>query len=508
MTKPFINDHGDWLGLIAFFVNCLMITAVAGMMHRAKARADAAKKQAEAANHAKSMFLANMSHEIRTPMNAVLGFAQLLEHDPSLTPQSRNKVSNIMKNGEHLLTIINDVLEMSRIESGRIELRPLPMDLHDLLHDVATVFGLRAEEKGLAFAIDYSANLPHYIEADPGKLRQILINLLGNAIKFTRYGAIELNAFLIGNNIAIEVRDTGIGISPEDQAKLFHPFERTAIAEQAVGGTGLGLAISRKYAHLMGGDISITSSVGEGSTFRLEFPATIVPDALKPETMPSRLTRLSPGQGDIGILIVDDTAANRELLRKTLEPLGFIVSEAADGKEAIERVRRRIPHIVLMDMVMPGIDGIRATGILRKSYPAEPLAIIGISASAFEEDKQKFLHAGANAFIAKPFREQDLLELIASHAKVSFEREPARTENPETLLAEADVDLSVLHPDVVRELREAADNLDLKKVNEIIALITKDHPHLGAGITAIGAGFHFDKIVTLCQNAFTGDAYE
>ena len=390
-----------------------------------------ARDSANAANQVKSMFLANMSHEIRTPMNAVLGFAQLLERDPSLSPMARHKVATIMKSGEHLLSIINDILEMSRIEAGRVELNNQSLDLFTLLEDLAVMFRLRAEEKKLSFTLDFAKDLPRYIVADLGKLRQVLINLLGNAVKFTKQGFIILRSLSAGNDrIAIEVQDTGIGISPAEQEKLFHPFERTHSGEQAAGGTGLGLAISLKYAHLMGGEISVKSQVSEGSCFRFEFLAPMTSVLPVSEKATRRVIALAPGQGNIRVLVVDDQSTNRELLRGMLEPLGFIVDEACDGENAIIMANFNLPRIILIDLVMPVMNGIEATQILRKTCLSESTAIIGISASVFEEVKQNFLKAGINAFIAKPFREQDLFEILTRHAGVEFETEAIRSETP------------------------------------------------------------------------------
>jgi len=379
------------------------------------------RNQAEAANRAKSVFLANMSHEIRTPMNAVLGFSQLLERDPSLSPSAKDKVATIMKSGEHLLSIINDILEMSRIEAGRIEARPQAIDLHELLDDLAAMLRLRAEEKGLTFTQERAAGCPHYILSDLGKVRQVLINLLGNAIKFTVKGSIVLRATGVGaDRVAIEVADTGIGIAAKEMERLFSPFERTLSGEQAASGTGLGLAISREYAHLLGGEISVTSTAGAGSCFRFEFSAP--PTALRPEiTGPSRRVKaLAPGQGEIRVLVVDDQPSNRKLLGAILEPLGFVVDMADEGGKAIDLARQRPPDIVLMDLVMPGMDGAETSKILRASLAKESLTIIGISASTFGKERQYFLDSGINAFIAKPFREQELFDLFTRHAGVQF----------------------------------------------------------------------------------------
>ncbi len=379
---------------------------------------------ANAANQAKSVFLTNMSHEIRTPMNAVLGFAQLLQRDASLSPESRNRVATILKSGEHLLAIINEILEMSRIEAGRVELRTQSVDLHALLNDLGVMFRMRADEKKLFFTLDIATDLQHSILVDLSKLRQVLINLLGNAVKFTKAGSITLRAFAVESaRIAIEVQDSGIGITADEQSKLFRPFERTRSGEQAAGGTGLGLAISREYARLMGGDITVTSNVGEGSCFRFEFPVEVTDKVQIAVKQSCRVSGLVPGQGEIRVLVVDDLKENRELLREMLEPLGFVIDEAASSEEAIEKIPVFSPRIILMDQVMPGMNGSEATSILRVTHSKESLAIIGVTASTFEDEKKQFLDSGLNSCIAKPFREQELYDVLSRYAGVLFETE-------------------------------------------------------------------------------------
>jgi len=391
---------------------------------------ETAKNEAEKANKTKSMFLANMSHEIRTPMNAVLGFTQLLDRDTTLSVVAKNQISSIMKSGEHLLGIINDVLEMSRIEAGRVEIRNVSIDFINLLKDLTTMFSFRAQEKKLAFYSDFSKDIPKYIESDLSKLRQIIINLLGNAVKFTTQGSILLKVYMVNSyRIAIEVHDTGIGISLEDQKKIFSPFERTATGEQTAGGTGLGLSISKEYAQMLDGTITITSTLDKGSCFLFEFTAHVTDSAPQSPIPLHKVMGLKPGQKKYHVLVVDDQETNRDVLRGMLEPFGFIVTEATSGEEVLEIPKSELPHIIFMDLVMTGIDGIETTQMLRKRDLDKSIVIIGISASAFDEDKKRFIESGINAFIAKPFREHELFDALTLHAGILFETEK-ETLNP------------------------------------------------------------------------------
>ena len=457
-----------------------------------------ARALAEAANQAKSIFLAHMSHEIRTPMNAVLGFAQLLERDPSLSPPARNKVATIMKSGDHLLAIINDILELSRIAAGRVDVKTEPLDLHGLLDDLVVMFRMRAEEKELAFTLDSAPELPRYIVTDLGKLRQVLINLLGNAVKFTKAGSITLSAFSIDSGrVAIEVQDSGIGITPDEQTKLFHPFVRTKSGEQAAGGTGLGLVISREYAHLLGGEITVTSRTDEGSCFRFEFHAPLSSEVPVVTETARRVIALSPGQRKIQILVVDDIDTNRELLRGMLEPLGFIVAEAADGKEAIEKANALKPRIVLMDQVMPGMDGVEATRILRTSYAKELLAIIGISASALAEEKQQFLDSGLNAYIAKPFREQELHDALAKHAGVLFESKEFAPVSMESGSSQPIPTLEKMPPEWREAFNEALAMKNITRIRALGEAAQEVDPQLSAWILARVARYDLKSLMAL-----------
>jgi len=383
-----------------------------------------ARDAANNANHSKSLFLANMSHEIRTPMNAVLGFAQLLGHDTSLSAESRHKVDTILQSGEHLMSIINDILEMSRIEAGRVEVKSEGVDLLQLLGDLDTQFRSAAQQKQLKFEAEQDPRLPRFIQTDRWKLRQVLANLLGNAIKYTVHGQILFRSRSQGEaRVVVEVQDTGIGLTSEEIGKLFIPFERAKSGLQTAGGTGLGLAISRQYAHLLGGEITVESQPGKGSVLLFEFAA---PPALEPPTPDTSAMKLSlePGQGDLTVLVADDMPSNQELLRNLLEPLGFQVETAPNGRQALEMVKSRPPRIVLMDLRMPDMDGREATQEIRKALGNRAPVIIGISASAFVEQRLEFIGSGLDGFLAKPFREEELLGLLAKIAGIKFRSSP------------------------------------------------------------------------------------
>jgi PAS domain S-box-containing protein len=385
-----------------------------------------AKDAADAANRAKSAFLANMSHEIRTPMNAILGYAQLLHRDPALPPEAKEKLNIISRSGQHLLALIDDVLEMSRLEAGRVTVQPVCFNLPGMLNDLTSMFRLRMEAKGLEFKFMGDRELPTLIVADEGKFRQVLVNLLGNAIKFTPAGSVELAVAvrcLDGPQwwLSAQITDTGIGIAPADLAKLFHQFELATGEHKLNAGTGLGLAISREYARLMGGDITATSQPGRGSCFLFQMPVQEGgPHEAVGAPPARRVIGLQPGQPPVLVLLADDNAPNRNWLKQLLQLIGCQVREAANGVEAIRVWKEWQPHLILMDLQMPVLDGYEATRQIKASPAGDATVIMALTATVLEESQRAILAAGAADLLGKPMAESELFDKMHRHLGVQF----------------------------------------------------------------------------------------
>ncbi len=387
-----------------------------------------AKDAADAADQAKNRFLASVSHEIRTPMNAILGYAQLLQRDQSLSPEQRQRLATINHNAEHLLRLISDVLDMSRLQAGRTSLSLADCDLGALLAEVEGMFSGPARNKGLSFVLKRDPDMPAVVLTDGVKVRQVLVNLLGNALKNTDAGAVTLGASgrvtsAAGARpaqamITMEVADTGTGIAVEEQERLFEAFEQTESGQRRGSGTGLGLTISRELAHMLGGDLSLTSSLGVGSTFRFTFSARVVDRLDEPRSAPLPLRRRGADRASTAALppalVVDDVRSNRDLLRGLLEHAGFAVEEAGDGAEAVALCETRSFGLVVMDQLMPGLDGVSATQAIRARARGRQPRILAVSANVTDSSRAEWSRAGADGFVAKPFRANELLDQVAS----------------------------------------------------------------------------------------------
>ncbi len=384
--------------------------------------AEQERARAEEANRAKSTFLANMSHELRTPLNGVLGFAQLMDRAPQRSAQDRRHLATILKSGEHLLSLINDVLSLSKIEAGGVTLTVAPFDLRALVAEACDLVRMRAEVKDLWLAIEMT-ELPAAVLGDEGKLRQILLNLLGNAVKFTVRGGVTLRVSWADGRAAFVVADTGPGMASDELTQLFAPFVQTATGRNSKEGSGLGLAVSRQLARLMDGEISVTSELGRGSSFRCEvsLPRAATAAALRGERR--RVVALTPGQAHFRVLVVDDLEDNRTLLAGLLTAVGFAVREASSGEEAISIWRQWQPQLIWMDKRMPHMDGLEATRQIRDEERATGrprVPIIAVSASAMEHERADILAAGCDDFLPKPFREAAIFQLMGAHLGISY----------------------------------------------------------------------------------------
>jgi signal transduction histidine kinase/FixJ family two-component response regulator len=461
------------------------------------------KEAAVTANRAKSAFLANMSHELRTPLNAILGFAQLLSRGQNLDPEQKENVQTITRSGTHLLSLINDVLDMSKIEAGRTELNPTPFDLRETLAALEEMFRLKAQEKGLTLIVDVAPEVPRHITTDEGKLRQILVNLLGNAVKFTDKGGATLRvrsrAEAAGDiRLMFEVEDSGVGIIDDEISSLFEPFVQSRTASVSQEGTGLGLAISRNYVTLLGGRISVRSTKDKGSLFAFDVRAHLADASQVAPVRPRRrVVGLASGQPTYRLIVAEDRDSNRDLLMKLLAPLGFDVRGVRNGAECVALWEEWEPHLIWMDMRMPVMDGYEATRRIKSSIRGQATVIIALTASAFESDRKLILSGGCDDFVRKPFVEEEIYEKLEKHLGVVFiteEEVEARTSAAPSMAITAEL-LSPLPTEWREEFRKATVEADYSKLQRMIDEIRPAQPAVAEALSMLVGSFEYEKIL-------------
>jgi PAS domain S-box-containing protein len=538
--KQLYDAQGQHIGVIG-------ITRDIRRRKQMEAALKQAKEVAEAANRAKSEFLANMSHELRTPLNAILGFAQLLARDPSLSSVQQEYLGIINRSGKHLLKLINDVLDISKIEAGRMTVNRTSFDFWQMLSNVEEMIRVRAEEKKLQFTVNRPPNLPHYLKTDESKLRQVLVNLLGNAVKFTEAGRIELK---IKNkelrmkeqetgstelhfrdnhqssiiNLQFEVEDTGVGIAPAEIEKIFETFERTRFSQTTKDGAGLGLAISRRFVQLLGGDLTVTSEIGKGSVFRFTIQVEQADQSDIEKIHPLRkVVGLAPNQPHYRILIAEDQAESRLVLSQLLKIVGFEVQEARNGEEAFETYQTWQPHLILMDIRMPVMDGYKTTKTIRNyelGMKHEELRIansdsqlliphvpiIALTASVFEEHREQILTTGCDDIVRKPFQEAEIFEMMAKYLGVRYKYEEEkqatdsekRVTEKEALTPEA---LAALPHEVFADLEQALAELDPKRITQAIEAICVHNAPLSDALAALAHKVKYRELLNWIEKA-------
>ncbi len=462
----------------------------------AKNEALRAKEDALEANRAKSIFLSNMSHELRTPLNAVLGFAQLMEREPGRLPEDRENLGIIMRSGEHLLGLINDVLSISKIEAGKLTLNEATFDLRRMLQGLEEMLGPRAHAKGLRMMFDLAPDIPQYVRGDDGKLRQVLINLLNNALKFTDTGGIALRARWADGRAAFEVEDTGKGIAADEIVGIFEAFVQSETGRTSKEGTGLGLAISRNFVQLMGGDITVRSEVGKGTVFAFEADLPLADSADQPRAH-RRVKGLAPGERGARILVVDDRWENRALLVKLLRTVGFEVREAANGREAVDEWDAWRPALIWMDMRMPVMDGRAATReIRRREGSGNRCKILALTASAFEHERGAVLAAGCDDFVTKPYREATIFEKLESFLGTRFVYDEPDASGPATSEALLTPERLVRVPaELIEELQAALVLGNVKDAQFVVDNIAQVDQGLADDLRRLVRSYQFDEIL-------------
>ena len=467
-----------------------------------------AKQAAELANRSKSEFLANISHELRTPLNAIIGFSQLMNRDRQLSLEQQETVGIINRSGEHLLQMIDEVLEMSKIEAGKTELHLTEVNLTLLLDTIEAMLDIKAKAKNLQLSIECHADIPQYFRTDESKLRQVLINLLGNAIKFTQAGKVTLQVSQLDANpleqvLKFEIEDTGAGIAPEELTQIFQAFNQSETGRQSKQGTGLGLPISQKFVELMGGQLTVDSQVGRGSVFSFNISSPSVNTADVQPASGKTVCALVPNQLNYRIIAVDDVWQSRLLVVKLLSEVGFEVKEAENGAQALQLFQQWQPNLILMDMRMPVMDGYESTRRIRaieaNSDSAHACKIIALTASAFASKRSQTLESGCDDYLRKPFKENELFDKIQQHLAVEYlyqenavDRDCLETAPTFTLTPDS---LKVMSPAWLQQFEQAATELDEIGLQKLVRQIPSEHSHLKQPLVNLIDNFQFERIL-------------
>jgi signal transduction histidine kinase/DNA-binding response OmpR family regulator len=457
---------------------------------------------AESANRMKSAFLSNVSHELRTPLNAILGFAQIMARDPRIPEDERENLRTIDRSGNHLLALINDVLEISRIEAGGLTPKPSPFDLPELLSQLRASVALPAHNKGLNLRVTCAPTVPRFVLADAVRLRQILLNLLGNAVKYTQQGEIELSvdADTAGARpvLTFAVRDTGVGIAADELNSIFEPFFQASSGVALGEGSGLGLAISREYAHLLGGSLTVESEPRGGSIFRLAVPVDLA-EAAAPERLDhGSVLGLLPGQDRQRILVVEDDAASSHLMTEILKQAEFQVRTAKDGEQAVQAFLSWHPNFIWMDMRMPVMDGYEATRRIRALPGGAAVKIVALTASALQEDRGEIIATGCDEVLAKPVEVEQIFATMARllDLRYRYADKPVAVDGPANAPV---IDFGRLPAHLCDELRRAADLLDVEAAGQAIDRLREFDGGLADKLEALVRAYRFDRIVSLCD---------
>jgi signal transduction histidine kinase/DNA-binding NarL/FixJ family response regulator len=541
-----IEFRGKWIsktallmGLVSAWIACGILGLSLGLLHfRASlsatksrlehlAAVDRERKAAEAAREValaeavglarqRSNFLAQMSHELRTPLNAIIGYAQLLRRDrQQLTDRQAAGLATIHESGQHLLTLINDILDLARVEAGRMVLYPSAVHLGAFLQVVADIMRVKAEEKGLAFRFELAPDLPAAVTIDETRLRQVLLNLLGNAVKFTDHGTVALrvrrvpsagaDADAAGVRLRFDVEDTGIGMTTQQLSRLFHPFEQVADLQRRAGGTGLGLAISQQLVRLMGGNIEVASEPGRGSAFSFELTVPVAADS--PPSLPPQRTIVGYEGERKRVLIVDDVPQNRAMLVDLLQAVGFVVAAAENGLECLVLLDGFKPDLIVMDVMMPVIDGNETTRRIRRMPAWRSVPVIAVTASASPEDEAKCREAGANAFLAKPVEHDALLRAIGTQLALTWITGEAVAEAAAP--DEDEVDLAIPPADEVEALWQLVRIGNMRRIREHAAhlrVLDPAYVPFADHLDALAQGYHSKDLAAFVGRYRTEDA--